>query len=524
MPQTSPRTKQNQPGLALAPRRDGHVAATVDRHGADQPGYEWVALSVTTVGALLASLQGSSLVIALPDVLTGLNAGFLTIMWVLLGYLLITTALVPVVGRLADIFGRKQLYLAGFAIFTLGSLLAGLSQPGAQGWDLVGYRVIQGIGGALLITNSTAIVADAFKHGRVGLGLGVNQVAGAAGFLLGPVVGGLLTAISWRWVFLINVPLGIFGTIWGIYRLREPVRLPAHQHFDWWGSLTFVVGLGSLLMALSLVAFPMLPMSAVYTMFVVAVVGLVAFLLVELRTRQPMLDLSLFADRLFGFASLAGALNGLARGAVLFVLIFFLQGPYGQDPLMAGLMMTPFGAAFLLVGPLSGYLSDHYGSRLLSTAGLLVSAVGLFGLGTVTATSPYWLIALYMVLMGGGSGLFSSPNVNALMSTVPPRQRGTASGINTMVGNTGQMLSIAIAFPLVLSRIPEDVMFKVFLYGGGMGDVPEALAAFEQGLHQAFLVSVVITLVAALASALRPSHSPREHAAQQQATAASVGS
>src|SRR5690349_20911075 len=298
MPQATPRTDQKQPALALAPVPDGHGPAAVDRHGADQPGYEWVALSVTTVGALLASLQGSSLVIALPDVLTGLNAGFLTIMWVLLGYLLITTALVPVVGRLADIFGRKQLYLAGFAIFTLGSLLAGLSQPGAHGWDMVAYRVVQGVGGALLITNSTAIVADAFRHGRVGLGLGVNQVAGAAGFLLGPVVGGVLTAISWRWVFLVNVPLGIFGTIWGIYRLREPVSLPAHQRFDWWGSLTFVVGLGSLLMALSLVAFPMLPMSVVYGMFGVAVVGLVAFLIVELRTRQPMLDLSLFADRL----------------------------------------------------------------------------------------------------------------------------------------------------------------------------------------------------------------------------------
>src|ERR687883_461578 len=503
MLQSTPRTNQNQSAVPLAPVPDGHVAAAVDRHGADQPGYEWVALSVTTVGALLASLQGSALVIALPDVLTALNANFLTIMWVLLGYLLITTALVPVVGRLADIFGRKQLYLTGFAIFTLGSLLAGLSQPGAQGWDLVGYRVIQGIGGALLITNSTAIVADAFKHGRVGLGLGVNQVAGAAGFLLGPVVGGLLTAVSWRWVFLVNVPLGVFGTLWGLWRLREPVRLPAHQHFDWWGSLTFVVGLGSLLMALSLVAFPMLPMPVVYGLFVVAVVGLVGFLLAELGSPQPMLDLDLFLDRLFGFAALAGALNGVARGAVLFVLIFFLQGPYGQDPLMAGLMMTPFGAAFLLVGPLSGYLSDHYGSRLLSTAGLLVSAVGLFGLSTVTASSPYWVLAAYMVLMGGGSGLFSSPNINALMSSVPPRQRGTASGINTMVGNTGQMLSIAIAFPLVLSRIPEDVMFKVFLYGGGMGDVPEALHAFEQGLHQAFLVSFAITLVAALASGIR---------------------
>ncbi len=475
-----------------------------------QPGYEWVALSVTTVGALLAALQGSSLIIALPDVLTGLNASFLTIMWVLLGYLLITTALVPVVGRLADMWGRKRLYLAGFAIFTLGSLLAGVAQPQLHGWDLVGYRVIQGVGGALLITNSTAIVADAFRHGRVGLGLGVNQVAGAAGFLLGPVVGGLLTAISWRWVFLVNVPVGVFGTMWGMWRLREPVRLPAHQRFDWLGSLTFVVGLGSLLMALSLVAFPMLPMSVVYGMFVIAVIGLIAFFVWEVRAVEPMLDLRLFSDRLVGFAALAGALNGLARGAVLFVLIFFLQGPYGQDPLRAGLMMTPFGAAFLLVGPLSGYLSDRYGSRTLATGGLLVSALGLLGLSTVTTSTSYLVLAIYMMLMGGGSGLFTSPNVNALMSTVPPRQRGTASGINTMVSNTGQMLSIAIAFPLVLSQIPEDVMFRVFLYGGGMADNPAALHAFEQGLHEAFLVSFAITLIAAAASALRPAHSPRE--------------
>jgi EmrB/QacA subfamily drug resistance transporter len=479
-----------------------------------QPGYEWVALSVTTVGALLAALQGSSLIIALPDVLTSLNASFLTIMWVLLGYLLITTALVPVVGRLADMFGRKRLYVAGFAIFTFGSLLAGFSQPQAHGWDLVFYRVIQGVGGALLITNSTAIVADAFRYGRVGLGLGVNQVAGAAGFLLGPVVGGVLTAFSWRWVFLINVPLGIFGTLWGMARLREPVRLPAHQRFDWLGSLTFVIGLGSLLMGLSLFAFPMLPMPFVYALFVLAAAGLGSFVLTELRAPEPMLDLRLFSDRLFGFATLAAGLNGLARGAVLFVLIFFLQGPYGQDPLTAGLMMTPFGAAFLLVGPLSGYLSDHYGSRSLATAGLIVSAVGLLGLSTVVTTTPYWVLAVYMALMGGGSGLFTSPNVNALMSTVPPQQRGMASGINTMVGNTGQMLSIAIAFPLVLSRIPEDVMFRVLVYGGGMADLPDVQRAFEQGLHQAFLVSFGITLVAAAASALRPAHSPREAAAQ----------
>lgn len=485
------------------------ASPVADHEPGQAPGYEWVALSVTTVGALLAATQGTSLLIALPNLLTALRAGFLTIMWVLLAYLLITTALVPVIGRLADMFGRKRLYVAGFAVFTLGSLLAGLAQPQFHGWDLVGARVIQGVGGALLITNSTAIVTDAFRHGRVGLGLGVNQVAGAAGFLLGPIVGGLLTAIDWRWVFLVNVPIGVFGTLWAAWRLREPVRATRRVRFDWLGSFTFIVGLGSLLLGLSLIAFPMLPMDIVYAMIVVGVVGLIAFVATEARIREPMLDLRLFGHRLFTFASACNALNGLARGAVLFVLIFFLQGPYGKDPLTAGLMLTPFGAAFLLLGPLSGYLSDHYGSRVLSTVGLLISAGGLYGLSTVVASTPYPLLVVYMALMGGGSGLFNSPNVNAMMSSVVPLQRGSAAGINTMLANTGQMLSIAIVFPLVLSRIPQDVMFKVFLYGGGMAGAPSALQAFESGVHTAFMVSFWITIAAAIVSALRPSHSPR---------------
>ncbi|MEO8286198.1 MAG: MFS transporter, partial [Chloroflexota bacterium] len=391
-------------------------------------GYEWVALSVTTVGALLASIQGSALTIALPNILAGLDAGFLTIMWVLIAYLLITTALVPVVGRLADIFGRKNLYNAGFAVFTLGSLLGGFAQPAFHGWDLVVCRAIQGIGGALLITNSAAIVTDAFRHGRVGLGLGVNQIAAAAGFLLGPVVGGFLTSYSWRWIFLVNVPLGVFGTLWGMWRLREPVHLPGRQSFDWWGSITFTVGLGALLAGLSMLAFPALPTLAVYGLFAVAVVALITFFVVELRRAQPMLDLRLFRDRMFGFASLTAALSGVARGAVLFVLIFFLQGPYGQDPLMAGIMMAPFGAAFMLVGPVSGFFSDRYGSRVLATAGLLLSALALLALSTITPTTPYPLLAFYMVLMGAGSGLFGSPNTNAIMSSVPPYRRGMAAG------------------------------------------------------------------------------------------------
>ncbi len=468
-------------------------------------GYEWTALSVTTVGALLASIQGSALLIALPDIMTQLHAGFMTIMWVILGFMLITTALVPVVGRLADMFGRKNLYNAGFAVFTLGSLLCGFSSSQFQGWDLVVYRMIQGIGGALLFTNSAAIVTDAFRKGRVGLGLGINTIAFSAGFLMGPVIGGILTAIDWRWVFLINVPLGAAGTIWGIMRLREPVTLPTQQRFDWPGSITFTVGLAALLLAASLVAFPLISTVYVYALFVLAVLSLAAFYVVEKKAEQPMMDFGLFREKLFAYACAANAINGLARGAVLFVLIFFLQGPYGLDPLWAGIMMAPFGAAFMLVGPVSGHLSDRYGSRGLATAGLLISGIGLLGLATVVSSTPYWLLALYQALMGGGSGLFASPNTNAVMSSVVPQKRGTAAGVNYMLMSTGQMLSIAIVFPLVLSRIPEDVMFHVFLFGGGMSGAP--LAAFESGMHQAFLASFAVTLIAAVISALRPAHS-----------------
>jgi EmrB/QacA subfamily drug resistance transporter len=472
-----------------------------------------MALSVTTIGALLASVQGSALIIGLPDILVNLKADFLTMIWVLLAYLLVTTAVVPVIGRLADMFGRKNLYNAGFAIFTLGSLFAGLSQQHFHGWDLVLARVIQGVGGALLFANSAAIVTDAFRHGRIGIGLGVNQIAAAAGFILGPVVGGLLAAINWRWIFLVNVPLGLVGTAWGIWRLREPETLPGGQHFDLWGSITFTVGLGALLLGLSLTAFPAGAPSLPFVLIGAGVVILTLFVAIELRVREPMLDFGLFRHRLFTLANIAGGLNGLARGAVLFLLTFFLQGPYGKDPLQAGILTAPFGLAFLVVGPFSGYLSDRHGSRGLATAGLLVSSVGLLGLATITSTTSYPLLALFMILMGGGSGLFSSPNTNAIMSSVVPERRGIASATNIMLNNTGQMFSITIAFPLVLSRIPQEVMYRIFLYGGGMNTEPAVLRVFQAGLHTAFLVSFAVTIAAAAASFLRPSRDPGEAAA-----------
>ena len=469
-------------------------------------GYQWTALSVTTVGALLASIQGSALLIALPNILTELHATFLTIMWVLIGYLLITTVLTPLIGRLADMWGRKRLYISGFIMFALGSLIAGLAQPQFHGGDLIFGRVIQGIGGALLVTNSTAIVTDAFRKGQVGLGLGVNQIAGAAGFLIGPIVGGLLTEFSWRWVFLFNVPFAILGALWGAWRLRESVVLARHQHIDWIGAITLTLGLAGTLLALSLLAFPLLSPVATYTILAIGILGLVLFGVIEPRIKEPLIDLRLFRDRLFLLANLSGLLNGVARGAVLFLLIFFLQGPYGQDPLRAGLLLIPFGAAFMVIGPLSGRLSDRIGSRILAPVGLGISALGLLGLSTVSPTTPYWLLALYLVLMGGGSGFFVSPNTNAIMSSVEPQRRGAAAGILNMLNNTGQMLSIAIVFPLALSSVPIAAMMQVFIYGGGMSQFPAALAAFLHGLHLAFLVSFALSVVAMIVAALRPAH------------------
>jgi len=356
-----------------ATKEAGTIAAAPEH----KDGYQWTALSVTTVGALLASIQGSALLIALPNILTELHATFFTIMWVLIGYLLVTTVLTPVIGRLADMWGRKRLYIAGYIIFAIGSLVAGLAQPQFHGSDLVFGRIIQGVGGALLVTNSTAIVTDAFRKGQVGLGLGINQIAGAAGFLVGPIVGGLLTELSWRWVFLFNVPIAILGAIWGAWRLRESVKFAAHQHIDWFGAITLTVGLAGTLLALSLLAFPLFGQAVTYTILVIGLIGLVLFGAIEPRIKEPLVDLRLFRDRLFLLANLSGLLNGIARGAVLFLLIFFLQGPYGQDPLRAGLLLIPFGAAFMIIGPISGRLSDRIGSRVLAPVGLGISAVGL---------------------------------------------------------------------------------------------------------------------------------------------------
>jgi len=482
------------------------------RNQTNKPGYEWTVLSVTTVGVLMATMQSSALLIALPDIMGALHMGLFTVMWVLLIYMLITTAMVPLFGRMADMFGTKKLYVLGFAVFTLGSLLGALSMPSYQGYDLIGFRIVQALGGALMMANSTPMVAGAFKTHRLGLGLGINSIAAGAGLVLGPVVGGILAPYGWQWIFLYNVPIGIFGTLWAWGRLKEPTNVPRSRGFDWFGTATFLVGMTSLLLGISLFAFPMgITNEAIYAMFVIGIVGILVFLWVELRAKTPMLDLKLFRHPDFAVGCTTAFLNSLTRGAMLFLLIFFLQGPYGQDPLTAGISLMPMGLTLIIAAPLAGRAADKNGVRLLTIAGLAISSLSLAAFAFIDHLTAFWWLVVLMLLAGTAGSLFMSPNSKSVMCAAPPERRGIASGTRMMLINVGSMLSMAIAMPMVLTGLSVQDMAALFLYGGGVS--PQALATFESGLHEAFWLFFGVSLVALAIACIRvrPTETTAEH-------------
>jgi len=463
-------------------------------------------LSVTTVGALLATIQGSALLIILPDMMAALHMDFITMLWVLLIYLMVTTILVPVLGRLSDMFGRKKIYVLGFAVFSFGSLLCGLSgylHLGFHGWDLVGFRIVQAVGGSMLLANSMAMITDAFRKGRLGFGLGVNGVAAAAGFVIGPVVGGVLAPLGWEYVFLVNVPIGIFGVFWAARRLREPKWEVKEHKFDWTGTATFFVGLFGILMAFTYTSFgdPSM-MKYVYIMAVVGVIGIVAFIYVELHVEYPMMDLRLFRERNYAVGNFTNFLNGLCIGAATFLLIFYFQGPCQKSALEAGILLIPSGLPMMIVGPLSGRWSDKYGPKLLTAGGLALTTVALAGFAFINKDTSIWLLVILMICMGVGGGMFASPNSNSIMTAVPPERRGIASGARVMLRNTGTMFSLAIAFPLVLAGIDPASMANIFLGVGTVSDA--AISMLEHGLGQAFTVFAIVSVVSVIVSLLRP--------------------
>jgi EmrB/QacA subfamily drug resistance transporter len=464
--------------------------------------YKWFALSCTTLGTFLAMLNSSTLTVALPVISQDLHASLQTIMWTLMIYMLAITVLVPSVGRVADIIGRKKLYVTGCAVFTCSSLLCGIVNSGAQ---LVAARLIQAVGGSLMLATSTAIVADVFPASELGAALGINGMALSAGAVIGPILGGIFTSWNWRWVFFINFPLGIIGTIWAWVQLREKVKLPEGQRFDWQGTILFTISLSLILIALSFGVMAGWLSPYILTGIIGGILLLAAFIYVESRVDQPMLDLTLFKQRLLAAAYASNFLNGIARGAVTFLMIFFFEIIWSRSPMQAGLMLTPFALAMMIVAPISGRLSDIYGSRELSSLGLAVSAIGLLGLTQLQYSTHVGLVILWMVLMGLGSGFFFSPNTNAIMGAVSPERRGIAAGTRTMMNNAGSLVSMAMGLALISSSMSAQAM-QGLLTHAQVGSQGIVVSSFLTGLHRAFWLSFIVSIAAVVASLLRGSH------------------
>jgi len=458
--------------------------------------YKWIALSCTTIGALFSVLSGSTLMIALPVIMKDLHAGMGIVTWILMGYMLIMTILVPSVGRVADMFGRKKLYVSGFAVFTIASFFCATASNGV--W-LLAFRMIQAVGGALMIANSTAIVADVFPREELGKALGINGMIISIASVIGPILGGFLIQIGWRSIFYINIPIGIVGTLWAAFQLKEDYVETEKQKFDWVGTFTFSVGMLSLLLALTLGGFTGWLQLPVLVLFLASVVFLVLFVRTEKKSAAPMLDLQLFRIRALAFAYASNLMNGIARGAVTFLLIFYFQGIKGVDPIHAGILLAPIAVSMMIASPVSGYFSDKYGARVLSSIGLLISAFGLLGMVFITEKTPYSVLILYMFVLGLGSGMFFSPNSSSIMGMVPAGKRGIAAGVRTMALNAGNVLSIAISMAIISSSISQEAMQGLFM-GTQIGSKGIAIDQFMSGLRTAFLLSFIISVIAAVIS------------------------
>jgi len=475
--------------------------------------YKWVALSNTTVAVFMATLDGSIVIISLPAIFRGIhldplapgNIGYL--LWMIMGYLLVQAVIVVTLGRLGDIYGRVRIYNAGFVIFSLASILLSFDPfDGGRGamW-LIGWRLLQAFGGSMLTANSLAILTDAFPTNERGFALGVNQVAGIGGQFIGLIVGGLLAALDWRAVFWVNVPVGVFGTIWAYRMLRDNgERQPAR--IDWWGNITFAIGLGAILIAITAGIQPYGHHTMGWTnpAIVGSLVGgallLAAFVVIELRVPEPMFELGLFRIRAFAAGNAASLAASIARGGLQFMLVIWLQGiwlplhgyDYADTPLWAGIFMLPLTAGYFVSGPTAGVLSDRFGARGFATAGLLLFGASFVGLLLLPIDFPYWAFAILLAANGIGTGMFGAPNATAIMSSVPAKQRGAASGMRSTFQNSGALVSIGIFFSLmiaVLARSLPATLSDGLQRQGVPADVAHAIAALPpvSSLFAAFL-------------------------------------
>src|SRR3954471_12171304 len=468
----------------------------------DHQHYRWWALSCTSLGMLLAATNSGTLIIALPDLERALKTSILSLVWVILSYMIASTVLVLTAGRLSDLFGRKRAYVGGFAVFALASLGAGFAGSGVE---LILWRIAQGVGGAFLFANAAALVTDAFPRQQLGLAMGTNTMVAAVGLVLGPVLGGALVSISWHWVFWFNVPLALGGALWGGLILHELAKPDTVRGYDLLGTVTFVAGLTGLVLGLSKGGISGWDDPLVIGSLIAAAVLLPLFVWIESRGRAPMLDLTIFRNRMFAAATAAAFINGLSRFALLFVFVFYFQGAQGDDPITAGVKITPMAIGMLIASPLAGMWAGRHGSRLLSAAGMLVTAAGLAAMTTLQPDSSYVQSAMWLALVGIGSGMFNSPNTAAMRGVVPAHRRGIAAATRVLVQNTGAVISIAFVMAIITSSIDKTVLFKIFS-GIESGLSPHAVAPFVANMHTALWVLSATSVVGVVVSLMRPAH------------------
>jgi MFS family permease len=445
--------------------------------------YKWIVLTNTTLGMLMAMVNSSIILISLPDIFKGIginplspgNIGYL--LWSLMGYMLVTAVFVVSLGKLGDIRGRVRIYNLGFAVFTAASIILALNpfHDGKGAMWLVGFRLVQGIGGAMLMANSSAIIVDAFPANQRGMAIGINQVAAIAGSFIGLILGGALVVIDWRLIFWVSVPVGVIGTFWSYHSLHDNgVRSDAT--IDWLGNIVFAIGLTALLSGIVYGIQPYKNSSMawsspkVITFLAIGIIFLAAFNYIELKVPHPMFNLHLFKIRAFFTGSFAGLLTATARGGMQFMLIIWLQGiwlplhgfTFEQTPLWAGIYMLPLTLGFLLAGPMAGYFSDKYGAKKLATSGLVIFGLSFVGLLLIPTDFKYGYFAFLVFLNGVGGGLFAAPNSTAVMNSVPATARGGAAGIQASFMNTGMVLSMGLFFSLMIVGLSHSLPASLF--------------------------------------------------------------